>query len=54
MLKGSETCGVWKNASDGQFFFSVEKYFEDFMKAAWKLYEEFMAKPNPSLPRVSM
>ena len=53
MLKGSETCGVWKGASDGHFYFSVERYFEDFMKATWRFYEELMAEPNPSLPRVS-
>ena len=53
MLKGNETCGVWKGASCGIYYFSVEKYLEDFMKAARRLYEELMTEPNPSLPRVS-
>ena len=53
MLKDNETCGVWKDASCGIYYFSVEKYLEDFMKAARRLYEELMDEPNPSLPRVS-
>jgi hypothetical protein len=43
-LKGSETCGVWKNSPGKGYVFSVEKYFEDFRKASFKLYEELMAQ----------
>jgi len=29
MLKGSETCGIGQDKS-GKYYFSVERYFEDF------------------------
>jgi hypothetical protein len=50
-LKGSETCGVWKCTPGEGYVFSVEKYFEDFKRASWKLYEDLMAHANPELPK---
>jgi hypothetical protein len=51
MLKRKETCGVWKDNTDGRYAFSVEKYFEDFSAAGRKLYEELMAQTNPEMPK---
>lgn len=48
MLKGKEDCGIGK-AQDGTYWFVVERYFEDFMTAAERLYQELLK--DPKLPR---
>jgi hypothetical protein len=48
MLKGEEDCGIGK-AEDGTYWFVVERYFEDFMIAADRLYQEL--RKDPRLPR---
>ncbi|MEW6720823.1 MAG: hypothetical protein AB1346_10285 [Thermodesulfobacteriota bacterium] len=50
MLKVKATCGVWKDA-EGRYQFCVEKYFEDFMVAAWALYDRLMATPSVAMPK---
>jgi hypothetical protein len=49
MLKGVEPSGI-AVAPDGHYYFTVERYFEDFQAAALKLRDELMAQSSPSLP----
>jgi hypothetical protein len=49
MLKGVEPCGI-AIASGGHYYFTVERYFEDFRAAALQLQTDLMAQPSPSLP----
>lgn len=35
---------------DGKYLFIVEKYFEDFMNACSRLYNDMIAEQNPYLP----
>lgn len=48
-LKGSETCGVWKDSSARGYILSVERYFEDFERASRALYLELLAEAHPEL-----
>lgn len=48
MVKGTETCGVGKD-STGMYYFTVERYFEDFLAAAMELYRDLQQRPV--LPR---
>jgi len=49
MLKNDETLGIGTTPT-GQYYFVVEKYFEDFAAACHLLYKRLMAEPNPSIP----
>ena len=49
MLKGTEPAGI-AQATTGQYFFCVERYFEDFIAAARLLHAELRADPHPGLP----
>ncbi len=48
MVKNDESCGLGK-AEDGSYWFVVERYFDDFMTAAEKLYAQLLEEPK--LPR---
>lgn len=50
MLKNNETIGIGL-LPNRQYYFVVEKYFEDFSKACRSLCNQMMAKSNPSIPR---
>lgn len=49
MLKGAEPSGI-AVAPDGHYYFTVERYFEDFQAAALRLQAELIARPSPGLP----
>ena len=49
MLKNDETLGIGKKPT-GEYYFVVERYFEDFSNACRQLYTQMMTKPNPKLP----
>jgi hypothetical protein len=49
MLKGVEPCGIAVTPK-GHYYFTVERYFEDFRAAALQLRADLMAQPSPSLP----
>ena len=49
MLKSVEPCGV-AVGPNGHYYFTVERYFEDFQAAALKLQSDLIAEPAPSLP----
>ncbi len=44
MVKGAETCGIGTDTS-GCYYFVVERYFEDLMRAAQQLHSELQTKP---------
>lgn len=48
MVGGGEDCGIGKSAN-GQYYFVVKRYYEDFMKAARELYQERLK--DPCLPK---
>jgi hypothetical protein len=47
MLKGRESCGIGRD-EDGAYYIVIERYFDDFMTAADKLYRELLE--NPRIP----
>lgn len=49
MLKGLEPCGLGK-LPNGQYYFVVETYFEDFKTACQAVYNRLMAESNPAIP----
>jgi hypothetical protein len=49
MLKNDETLGIGKKPT-GEFYFVVERYFEDFSNACKQLYMQKMTSQNPALP----
>jgi len=49
MLNNDETLGIGKKPT-GEFYFVVERYFEDFSNACKQLYMQKMASQNPELP----
>jgi hypothetical protein len=49
MLKGVEPCGI-AVAPNGHYYFTVERYFEDFQAAALRVQAQLMIQPSPSLP----
>ncbi|MCK4476456.1 MAG: hypothetical protein KAU16_06985 [Methanophagales archaeon] len=49
MLRNDETLGIGKKPT-GEYYFVIERYFEDFSNACRQLYMQKMASPNPSLP----
>lgn len=49
ILKTNETVGI-SLMPNGQYYFIVEKYFEDFMAACETLYRCIINQPNPFLP----
>jgi hypothetical protein len=49
MLNEGAPAGVWQ-APDGRYWFSVERYFDDFIAAAKKLHAELRANASGALP----
>jgi len=49
VYRGSPETGI-VDLSDGKYLFIVQKYFEDFMAASKRLYEELITKENIMLP----
>jgi hypothetical protein len=49
VYRGSPETGII-DLSDGKYLFIVQKYFEDFVAAAKRLYDELIAKENIMLP----
>jgi hypothetical protein len=43
-------CGIGM-LDNGQYFFVVEQYYEDFAEACHKVHGEILRKPNPSIPK---
>ena len=43
-------CGIGI-LDNGQYFFVVEQYYEDFAEACRKVHGEILRKPNPSIPK---
>jgi hypothetical protein len=50
MLKGVEPCGIAVDQVTGRYYFVVERYFEDFLRAARAVRDDLLASPNPMLP----
>lgn len=49
MLNRNDTAGIVMEP-DGKYLFIVEKYFEDFMNACSRLYNDMIVEQNPYLP----
>jgi hypothetical protein len=49
VYRGSPETGII-DLTDGKYLFIVQKYFEDFMAASRRLYEELIGKENITLP----
>jgi len=49
MLNNNYPAGIILK-SDGKYLFIVEKYFEDFMNACSRLYNDMIVEQNPYLP----
>ena len=47
--RGAPETGII-DLSDGKYLFIVQKYFEDFMAASKRLYDELIARENITLP----
>lgn len=49
MVKGREACGIGVDRESGRFFFVVEQYFEDFQRAARRLYKLLTGDEGPPI-----